>query len=74
VLRVLVQILGRNSIATGHRFPRKGDVALEYLMGAAADLDVGAVALECLIVLRASRLLSKRAISVKATARPLIGS
>ena len=74
MLRVLIQILGGNSIAARRRFACQGEVALEYLMGAAADLDVGPVAVECLIVLRASRLLFKRAVCVKATARPLIWS
>jgi hypothetical protein len=71
---MLVQIFGGNSIATRCRFACQGDVALEYLVGAAADLDVGPVAVECLIVLRVSRLLSKRAICVKTAARPLIWS
>ena len=74
VLGMLIEILGSNSVAARRRFACQGDVALEYLVGAAADLDVGAVAVECLIVLRASWLLSKRAICVKATARPLIWS
>jgi hypothetical protein len=55
VLRVLAEIFGSNSIVGDCGFAREGDVALEYLMGAAADLDVGAVAVECLIVLRTSR-------------------
>jgi hypothetical protein len=50
-------------------FLGQGDVALEYLEGAAADLDGGAVAVECLIVLRDSRLLSKWSVCVKAAAR-----
>jgi hypothetical protein len=74
VLRVLVEILGSNSIAVRRSFACQGKVALEYLMGAAADFDVGPVAVECLIVLRDSRLLFKRAICVKATAWPLIWS
>ena len=74
VLRMLVEILGGNSIVARCRFACQGDVSLEYLVGAAADLDVGPVAVECLIVLRDSRLLSKRAICVEATARPLIWS
>jgi hypothetical protein len=60
VLRVLVEILGGNSIVARRRFPCQGDVTLEYLMRAAADLDFGAVAVECLIVLRNSRRLSGR--------------
>jgi hypothetical protein len=74
VLCVLVEILGGNSVAARRRFACQGDVALEYLVGAAADLDVGAVAVERLIVLRASWLLSERATSIEATARPLIWS
>ena len=50
VLRVLIEILGGNSIVIRCRFARQGEVALEYLVGAAADLDVGPVAVECLIV------------------------
>ena len=74
VLGVLIEVLGGNSVAARRRFACQSDVALEYLVGAAADPYVGAVAVECLIVLRASWLLSKRAICVKATARPLIWS
>ena len=74
VLRVLIEILGGNSIVIRCRFARQGEVALEYLVGAAADLGVGPVAVECLIVLRDSRLGVKRAISVEAAARPLISS
>ena len=73
VLRVL-EILGGNSIVIRCRFARQGEVALEYLVSAAADLDVGPVAVESLIVLRVSRLRVKRAICAKATARPLISS
>jgi len=40
-----------NSIAARRSFACQGEVALEYLVGAAADLDVGAIAVECLIVL-----------------------
>jgi hypothetical protein len=64
---VLVEILGGNSIAVRRRFACQGEVALENLVGAAADLDVRPVAVERLTVLRDSRLLSKRAICVKAT-------
>ena len=74
VLCVLVEILGGNSVAARRRFACEGNVAFEYLVSAATDPDVGAVAVECLIVLRASWLLSKRTICVKATARPLIWS
>jgi hypothetical protein len=43
---MLVEILGGNSIAARRRFACQGEVALEYLVGAAADLDVGAIAVE----------------------------
>ena len=68
---MLVEILGGNSIAARRRFACQGEVALEYLVGAAADLDVGAIAVECLIVLRDSWLLFERVVRVKATARPV---
>ena len=74
VLRVLVEILGSDSITARRRFACQGEVALEYLVGAAANLDVGPVAIECLIVLTVSGLLSKRAICIKAAARPPIWS
>ena len=74
MLRVLVQILGGNSIAARRHFACQGEVALDYLLGAAADLHVGSVAVEYLIVLRASWLLLIRAVCVKATARSLTWS
>ena len=51
VLRVLIEILGGNSIAARRRFACQSEVALEYLVSVATDLDVGSVAVECLIVL-----------------------
>ena len=51
---------------------RKADVPLENLVGAAADLDVGTVAVEGLIVLRNMRRLLERPVTVIASARPLI--
>src|ERR1700751_6043519 len=51
VLGMLVEILGRYSIAARRRFARQDEVPLEYLVGAATDLDVGSVAVECLIAL-----------------------
>jgi len=71
---MLIEILGGNSVTARCCFACQGEVALEYLVGAAADLDVGPVAVECLIVFPDSRLLVKRTICVKATARPLIQS
>ena len=51
VLCVLVEILGGDSIAARRRFACQGEVALGYLVSAATDLDVGSVAVECLIAL-----------------------
>ena len=51
MLCVLVEILGGDSIAVRRRFACQGEVALEYLVSAATDLDVGSVAVECLIAL-----------------------
>ena len=68
---MLVEVLGGNSIAVRRRFACQGDVTLEYLVGAAPDLDVGAIAVEGLIVLRASWLLFERAVRIKAAARPI---
>ena len=57
MLGVLIEIFRRDAIAAPLRFPREGDVSLEYLVGAAADPEVGAVAVEGLISLWGSRLL-----------------
>jgi hypothetical protein len=64
VLGVLIEIFGGNSVVGDRGFPRKADVTLEYLKSAAADLDVGAVAVEGLIMLRTSRRLLERPVSV----------
>ena len=69
---MLIEIFRRDAVITDYGFPREGDVALKYLMGAAADLDVGTVAVECLIVLRNSRRLLERPVSVIAPARSVI--
>jgi len=68
---VLVKIFGSNSIVGDRGFRCKAYVTLKYLMCAAADLDVGAVAVEGLIVLRHSRRLLERPVCVEAAARPL---
>jgi hypothetical protein len=41
VVRVPVEILGGNSILARRRFACQREVTLEYLVGAAADLDIG---------------------------------
>jgi hypothetical protein len=71
VLGVLIEIFGSNPVVGGRGFPREGDVPLEYLMGATADLNVGAAAVEALIALRTSRSLLDGPVCVKAAARPL---
>ena len=72
MLGVLIEIFGSNSVVGDRGFPRKADVTLEYLKSAAADLDVGAVAVEGLIVLRNSGWLLERPVTVIAPARTLI--
>jgi len=74
MLCMLVEILGSNSIVARRCLARENDVTLEYLMRGAADPDVGAVAVECLTLLRSSWLLSEGPVRVKAAARPLIWS
>jgi len=48
VLGVLVEILGGDAVAAGRRFPRQRNIALEDLIGIAADLYVRSVAVEAL--------------------------
>jgi hypothetical protein len=38
---MLIEIFRGNAVVADGGFPCEGDVTLEYLMGAAADLDVG---------------------------------
>jgi hypothetical protein len=74
VLRVLVIVLGGNSIITSRRFMREREVTLVYLVGASSDTLARAMSVEILIVLLPSRRLMGRPVCIKATARPLIGS
>jgi hypothetical protein len=46
MLRVLVQVLGRNPVARRSGFPGKRHVSLEHLRGVSADLEAWAVAVE----------------------------
>jgi hypothetical protein len=55
VLGVLIEIFRSDAVVADSGFPCEGDVALEYLMGTAADLDVGAVAVEEVISLGRTR-------------------
>jgi hypothetical protein len=52
VLGMLVKVLCRDSIATGRRLSREGNVTFEDLMRGASDFDVRAVAVETLTSLR----------------------
>jgi hypothetical protein len=74
VLGVLVEIFRRHAVAAPLRFPRKGDVSLEYLVSVAADSYVGAVAVEGLISLWRSRLLMEWPVAVEPPARTLVCS
>ncbi len=72
VLGVLIEIFRGDAVVADRGFPREGDVPLEYLMGAAADLYVGAVAVEGLISLWGSLLLLEWPVAVITSARTLI--
>ena len=66
---VLIEIFGGNGVAADRGLPCEDDVALEYLMGAAADLDVGTAAVEGLAALWYALLLLRRAGAAIAPAR-----
>jgi len=72
VLGVLIEIFCRDAVATRRGFPRKRDISFEYLVGAAADFDVGTVAVEGLIPLGQSVLLLKWPATIIPAARRLI--
>jgi hypothetical protein len=74
VLGVLVEVFCGHGVAADRRFPGQGDVALEYLMGAAADPEVWAIAVEGLISQRSSVSLLRWLLAVKAPTRALICS
>jgi hypothetical protein len=57
VLGMLVQIFRGDGIAANRGLPRERDVALEDLVGAAADLHARAIAVEGLVTLRRPLLL-----------------
>jgi hypothetical protein len=74
MLSMLMEIFRGYGVAADCRFPGEGDVALKYLISAAADFEVGAVAVEGLISLRCSVLLLEWPLAVKAPAWALIWS
>ncbi len=72
MLSVLIEIFCRDAVAARRSFTRKRDMSFEYLMGAAADFDVGTVAVEGLIPLGRSLLLLKWPATIILAARRLI--
>jgi len=72
VLGVLIEIFRRDAVAARRSFARKRDISFEYLVGTAADFDVGTVAIEGLIPLGRSRLLLKWPGTIVPAARRLI--
>jgi hypothetical protein len=73
VLRVLVVVLGGNSIITSRRFLREREVTLMYLGGTSQDTLARTIGPECLIMLLPSWLLMERSVCVELIARALIG-
>jgi len=69
---MLIEIFRRYSIVGDRSFSRQRDISFEYLVGAAADFDVGTVAVEGLIPLRRSLLLLKWPATIIPAARRLI--
>jgi hypothetical protein len=69
---MLIEIFRGDAVAADSGFPRESDVPLVYLMGAPADLDVGAVAVKEVISLRCPRGLLVWPVAVVAAARTLI--
>ena len=72
VLRMLVEILCGNRVARDLSFARKANIPLEYLMCAAADLSVRAVAIKVLVW--RSLLLPEWPVAVVAPTQALIRS
>jgi hypothetical protein len=74
VLRVLIQVFGGNPVTAGRRFARERDIAFEYLVGVAADLYVGAVAVKSLDPVRQPRAVMVRVVPVVSAARAFVWS
>src|SRR6185437_5733041 len=66
VLRMLIEILGRDAVAGGSGFTRERHIALENLVRIAANLDVRTVAVERLHAMRRTR----AAVGIVAAASP----
>ncbi len=74
VLRVLIQVFGSNPVTTRRRFARERNIAFEYLVGVAADLYVGAVAVKSLDPVRQPRAVMVRVVPVVSAARAFVWS
>jgi hypothetical protein len=72
VLGVLLEVFRGHAVAADCGFAGEGDVALEYLLGTAANFEVGAVAVEGLISVRRSLLWLKWPPAAEAPAWALI--
>jgi hypothetical protein len=72
MLGVLIETFRRDTVAARRSFTRQRDISFEYLVGAAADFDVGTVAVEGLIPLGRSLLLLKWPTTIIPVARRLI--
>ena len=72
MLGMLIQIFRRDAVAAGLRLTRQRDIALEYLIGATANFNAWAVAVEGLLAVRLSRsvMLMRRPTSAS-TASPI---
>jgi hypothetical protein len=69
VLGVLIEIFRGDGVAADRGFPREREISLKNLMGATADLDVGAIAVEGLAPLWRSLLLLEWPVAVIASTR-----
>jgi hypothetical protein len=72
VLGMLVKVLCRDSIATGRRLSREGNVTFEDLMRGASDFDVRAVAVKTLTSLRHLLPISVEIVTVITTIRAAV--
>jgi len=74
VFRMLIQIFGRNPVPAGRRLACESDIAFEDLVGVAADLYVGTIAVKGLDPMRHPRAVMMRVVPVVATARSFVWS
>jgi hypothetical protein len=73
VLGVLIEIFDGDTVIANRSFPSERNVPLENLMGATADFDVGAIAVEGLSSLWCSLLLREWPVAVMAPAGRALG-